>query len=100
MKMATELAERVRRFREGVGLSQQDLAVRAGLSLSQVSKLEQGKKADPRASTVLVLAAALGVRPGELLDELPLPEAKKRDQKKPVKKKRKKPRKRRKAPAS
>jgi transcriptional regulator with XRE-family HTH domain len=44
--------------------------VRGGLSLSLVAKLEQGKKADPRASTLLALAEALGVRPGALLDDL------------------------------
>lgn len=44
--------------------------MRGDLSLSLVAKLEQGKKADPRASTLLSLATALGVRPGELLNDL------------------------------
>ena len=35
-----------------------------------VAKLEQAKKADPRTSTLLALAGALGVRPGSLLDDL------------------------------
>ena len=57
------------------GLSQQDVATRGDLSLSLVAKLEQGKKADPRASTILSLAEALGVQPGQLLDDLfPKPE--------------------------
>jgi transcriptional regulator with XRE-family HTH domain len=38
--------------------------------MSLVSKLEQGKKADPRVSTVLALASALGVPPGDLLNDL------------------------------
>jgi transcriptional regulator with XRE-family HTH domain len=42
------------------------LAVRAGLSLSVVSQIEQGSIPDPRVSTLLKLAAALGVT----LDEL------------------------------
>ena len=68
--LATSLSNRIKELRETTGLSQQDLAVKAGLSLSQVAKLEQGTKADPRASTVLALAYALGVTPGRVLDEL------------------------------
>jgi transcriptional regulator with XRE-family HTH domain len=69
-KIAKVLSPRIKALRERARLSQQDLAQRADLSLSQVAKLEQGAKADPRASTLLALAAALGVRPGELLDDL------------------------------
>ena len=43
---------------------------RGDLSVSLVAKLEQGKKADPRASTLLALARSLGVTPGTLLDDL------------------------------
>jgi transcriptional regulator with XRE-family HTH domain len=68
--LAASLSNRIKELREATGLSQQDLAVKAGLSLSQVAKLEQGTKADPRASTVLALAYALGVTPGRVLDEL------------------------------
>ncbi|HEV2947330.1 MAG TPA: helix-turn-helix transcriptional regulator [Gemmataceae bacterium] len=56
-----ELARRVKKLREAAGLSQQALAVKAGLSVSVVSQVEQGKKADPRMSTVLAIAEALGV---------------------------------------
>jgi transcriptional regulator with XRE-family HTH domain len=59
---------RLKELREQAGLSQQELAVKADLSLSLVAKLEQGKKADPRVSTVLALTGALGVKPGGLLD--------------------------------
>lgn len=69
-KVATALSLRIKGLREQAGMSQQELAQRAALSVSQVAKLEQGIKADPRASTLLALAGALGVRPGELLDEL------------------------------
>jgi transcriptional regulator with XRE-family HTH domain len=76
MKLAKAISRRIRDLREAAGLSQQDLAVRADLSMSQVAKLEQGKKADPRASTLLALAGALAVAPGKLLEDLrpPLPE--------------------------
>src|ERR1700761_7893925 len=71
------ISKRIKAMRESAGLSQQEVATRADLSLSLVAKLEQGKKADPRASTLLALAGALGVRPGDLLDDLmtPAPEA-------------------------
>src|SRR5262245_31364953 len=70
MKLAKALSQRIKRLREAAGLSRQEVARRGDLSLSLVAKLEQGKKADPRASTLLALARALGVRPGALLDDL------------------------------
>jgi transcriptional regulator with XRE-family HTH domain len=70
MKLKKALAQRIKSLRDAAGLSQQDVAVRGDLSLSLVAKLEQGKKADPRASTLLALAQALGVKPGQLLDDL------------------------------
>ena len=70
MKLAKALSQRIKRLREAAGLSRQEVATRGDLSLSLVAKLEQGKKADPRASTLLALARALGVRPSALLDDL------------------------------
>jgi transcriptional regulator with XRE-family HTH domain len=70
MKLAKALSERIKALREQSGLSQQEIATRGELSLSLVAKLEQAKKADPRASTLLALAGALGVRPSALLDDL------------------------------
>jgi transcriptional regulator with XRE-family HTH domain len=55
------LAARVKQLREAAGLSQQSLAQAAGLSISVVTQLEQGAKADPRISTVAALARALRV---------------------------------------
>ena len=69
-KLAKKLSERLRSLREAKGLSQQELATGADVSMSLVSKLEQGTKADPRVSTVLALASALGVAPGDLLNDL------------------------------
>ena len=69
-ELAQALSERLRALREAKGLSQQDLAMGAGVSMSLVAKLEQGKKADPRVSTVLALASTLGVGPGAMLDNL------------------------------
>jgi transcriptional regulator with XRE-family HTH domain len=70
VKLSKVISRRLKALREAAGLSQQEVAMRADLSLSLVAKMEQGKKADPRASTLLALAQALGVRPGEILDDL------------------------------
>jgi transcriptional regulator with XRE-family HTH domain len=48
-------------------MSQQSLAVSAGLSVSIVSQIEQGRRADPRLSTIEALATALGVGLDELV---------------------------------
>src|SRR5262249_6896984 len=70
MKLAKALSQRIKALREQAGLSQQQMADRGDLSVSLVAKLEQGKKADPRASTLLALARALEVTPGTVLDDL------------------------------
>ena len=61
MEEIPAIAKRVRSLRVAAGLSQQELAVRAGLSVSLVGQIEQGKKLDPRVSTVQALVAALDV---------------------------------------
>jgi transcriptional regulator with XRE-family HTH domain len=61
------LGERVRQLRIAAGMSQQTLAVAAGLSISVVAQLEQGLREDPRISTVAAIARALGVTIDELM---------------------------------
>lgn len=73
MGLSKKIAFRLRTLREAAGLSQQEVAERADLSLSLIAKMEQGRKADPRASTVLALAGALGVRPGQVIEDLTPP---------------------------
>jgi transcriptional regulator with XRE-family HTH domain len=73
MGLSKKIAYRLRVLREAAGLSQQEVADRADLSLSLIAKMEQGRKADPRASTLLALAGALGVRAGQLIEELTKP---------------------------
>jgi transcriptional regulator with XRE-family HTH domain len=60
-KRAEKLATRLRELRVAAQLTQQELAMRAGVSLSQIMQLEQGRTPDPRMSTLLLLAEALGV---------------------------------------
>ena len=62
----SNLARRVRDIRESKAMTQQQLAVAAGLSLSLVSAIEQGTRGDPKMSTVAALARALGVDVAEL----------------------------------
>ena len=59
---------RLRRARRGLALSQQDLSVATGVAQATLSDLERGKRG-ARASTVRKLAAALGVKPKELMEE-------------------------------
>jgi transcriptional regulator with XRE-family HTH domain len=59
-KRPTGFATRLRQLRESAGLTQVQLAERAGLHLHGVTKLEQGER-EPAWSTVLTLAEALGV---------------------------------------
>jgi transcriptional regulator with XRE-family HTH domain len=54
--------QRVKRF-----MTQEQLARTAGISLRQVVRIEKNE-VEPRFSTILKLAEALGVEPSELLD--------------------------------
>ena len=58
-----------KRRRHEMGLSQQDLANRAGLSLQTINQIERGRHR-PRPRTLVTLAQALDWTPGELLDGL------------------------------
>ncbi len=58
---------RLRSCRAAAGLSQEDLAVRSGLSVRAISNLERDRVARPRESTVALLADALRLNDGERL---------------------------------
>ena len=58
-------AANLRRLRAAKGLSQEELAGRAGLHASEVSRLERGVR-EPRLGTIARLARGLGV-PAEKL---------------------------------
>jgi transcriptional regulator with XRE-family HTH domain len=60
------LATTIKRLRKRRGLTQQALAVRAGLTLGYIARLEIGMH-DPRLSTLRKLAKALGVPVAGLL---------------------------------
>lgn len=60
--MGKTIGDCIRERREAAGMSQQELASKAGISLSNFAAMEQNKEtANPRASTVLAIAEALGI---------------------------------------
>jgi transcriptional regulator with XRE-family HTH domain len=61
MHQTSAFGELLRRHRLAAGLTQGDLAKRAGLSTRAVSDLERGVKSRPHPHTVHLLAAALGL---------------------------------------
>src|SRR5438309_6228526 len=70
----------LKRYRAASGLTHEQLAERAGLSVRGISDLERGVRAQPRAYTVRQLADALGLSPDDRItfetaarSEVPLP---------------------------
>ena len=66
---ALELGEMVRRHRADAGLTQEQLAERAGLSARALSDLERGLHRTPHQDTLQRLAQALNLEAGQR-DEL------------------------------
>ena len=58
--------ERLREMRKARGWSQMQLAQESGIWVSRISLLENNHVADPRFSTILKLAEALGCSADEL----------------------------------
>ncbi|HUG13861.1 MAG TPA: tetratricopeptide repeat protein [Thermomicrobiales bacterium] len=56
-----QFSQRLRRLREAAGLTQEDLAERAGLSVKAIGALETGRRQRPYPHTVRALADALGL---------------------------------------
>src|SRR5690348_18497741 len=56
-----EFATRLRRLRDAAGLTQEELAERAGLTVKAVGALERGERTRPYPHTVRSLADALGL---------------------------------------
>lgn len=62
------LAANLRRLRTDIGLSQEELAERAGLHRTYVSSIERGER-NVSVVNICLLAEALGVEPSELLKQ-------------------------------
>jgi transcriptional regulator with XRE-family HTH domain len=67
VQLMTPIGANLRKLRRAADLTQQQLAVAAGLSVSVVSQIEQGSNPDPRGSTLAALAASLKVTVDDLL---------------------------------
>ncbi|MDP3406311.1 MAG: helix-turn-helix transcriptional regulator [Brevundimonas sp.] len=68
MDVVTRLGKRVRYLRTEAGLSQEELAFRAGMKRSYLSDLERGTR-NPTVRALGRLAQALTVHPGQLLED-------------------------------
>ena len=67
MQDTSSIGSRLSQARAERGLTQEELAARAGISAKMVSLIERGKRT-PGIPTVYALAGALGVQPSRLLD--------------------------------
>lgn len=61
------LARNVRRLRTATGLSQEELAARAGLHRTYISSIERGQR-NVSVENIFAIATALGCAPQELVD--------------------------------
>jgi len=65
--MNNAFGEALRERRRELGISQRELAERAKLDFSYISKIENARLPPPAADTVVVICNALGIPPEELL---------------------------------
>jgi transcriptional regulator with XRE-family HTH domain len=63
---AAKLAEHLREFRENAGITQERLAIQAGVGVATVRKIEKGVVVEPGYFTVMALMGALGTSPAAL----------------------------------
>jgi predicted ATPase/DNA-binding CsgD family transcriptional regulator/transcriptional regulator with XRE-family HTH domain len=61
----TSFGELLRRYRTAAGLTQEELAERAGLSIRGISDLERGARGLPRKDTLQLLLSALDLSPAD-----------------------------------
>ena len=66
MQPREQFGANLRRARERSGLSQEQLSERSRLHLTEISRLENGRR-DPRLTTIVRLAGGLGIPPADLL---------------------------------
>lgn len=61
--------KKVKRARDRLWLTQQELGEKTGLTNQAIHRIETGKAPYPRRYTIFALAKAFGVRPEELLED-------------------------------
>jgi transcriptional regulator with XRE-family HTH domain len=64
-----DFGSRIRAARRAAGLSQEELARRAGMSLKGMGDIERGDIEDPHYSSLSKIADGLDMTVGELLEE-------------------------------
>lgn len=64
-----EIGKRIRDARKAAGLTQEEVARRAGMSLKGMGDIERGDIPDPHYSSLSKIARALGVSIGALMEE-------------------------------
>ena len=79
MSPTEQFGRNVFRARRRLGLSQETLAIFAGLHRTEIGLLEQGKR-EPKLTTILKLLRALGAEPNDLLLGLKLEKPKPKPQ--------------------
>jgi transcriptional regulator with XRE-family HTH domain len=60
---------KLKQAREAAGLTQQQLAEKAGIQVGTLSRLENGRQDNPHGSTIGAIAAALGVTRQDLMPD-------------------------------
>jgi len=63
------LADNLKRYRAKIGLSQDQLARKAGITYSTLTKLESGVNQNPKVKTLQQIAKALDVTLDDLMKE-------------------------------
>ena len=71
MKLSNVIGERLRAYRTQQGLSQEQLAERAGKHTTYIGQLERGEK-NATIETISKVASALGVPLSKLFENIPL----------------------------
>jgi transcriptional regulator with XRE-family HTH domain len=70
MAPVTDFGRRVRRLRDALTLTQDEVARRAHIGRTHVAKIERGLL-EPTVSTIVRLAKALRVKPGQFFEDAP-----------------------------
>ncbi len=65
--MSNQFGNALRTYRRAAGLTQRELAHKAKLDFSYISKIENGRIPPPAADTIVLICRILNVKPEELL---------------------------------
>jgi len=82
MPSSTDFGRRVRRLREALTLTQEEVARRAHIGRTHVAKIERGLL-EPTVGTIVKLAKALRVKPGQFFEDAPGPGKRRKRRRKP-----------------